>query len=333
MLEDIGLINAELLDTIDIILQLLHDNNLTFGGITLICNGDTNQLPAITGTDTFLSSSLFFNFQCYFLDYDVRMIDSEGQLVLDSMSKNSVSPEAIEKIIEIIQRRCTFVDSWDDIDDVKILNVFGKKKAEREAIAYHKERVGGTSKSTVTIEAEDEMCMSKSSAWLQAAEKVKNFLDIKMREPRLLLLHEHCLLRNTINLKNISQGQVCILAEMPSETDNFISVYVPPDANSLSDAKLWTESLFINWPVNILYKSLGYVLYKNWTVRRKQIPAVTNAAMTCHKLMGDTFLKTASKISVTDVDGLLYVIVSRVKQLSNVIFVGPRLVNHYIFKK
>ena len=53
-------------------------------------------------------------------------------------------------------------------------------------------------------------------------------------------------------------------------------------------------------------------------------------AMTTHKLMGDTFVKLATQISKTDSDYALwmtaqvFVIVSRVKELKNLTFVGGK---------
>ena len=331
VLEEIGLINAELLYVIDLIFQTLHDNDKPFGGVTIICNGDTNQLPAVTGTDTFLSPALLFNFNCFFLEHPVRMMDLEGQLVLDLMSRKPVPKDSIDLIISIIGRRCSFVSCWDDIQDCHIMKVFGKKKAEREAIEYHKKKILSSGKLAISIEAEDEMCVTKSSSWIPAAEEVKNFLDNEVREPRSLLLHEHCLLRITRNLEKLSQGQVCILAAVPQQNDRSILVFVPLDSSCLSDDNLWSEKTFLHWPTKRLYKTLGFVIsYKNWTIRRKQYPVLNNAAMTCHKLMGDTFLNIASKLSVSDdayslwMASQLYVIVSRVKNLSNVIFVGSK---------
>ena len=45
VLEKIGLINEELLVTIDLILRRLGENDIIFGGVLIIATGDTNQLP------------------------------------------------------------------------------------------------------------------------------------------------------------------------------------------------------------------------------------------------------------------------------------------------
>ena len=64
------------------------------------------------------------------------------------------------------------------------------------------------------------------------------------------------------------------------------------------------------------------------SVRRTQIPVTNYVSLTCHKLMGDTFPKIATQLSVEEkkytlwLASQLYVIISRVRDLRNVIFVG-----------
>ena len=69
---------------------------------------------------------------------------------------------------------------------------------------------------------------------------------------------------------------------------------------------------------------------KNSLSQLRQIPLVNFVAMTSHKLMGDTFDKLATSISATDssyalwMTSRIFVIVSRVKQLKNLTFVGDK---------
>ena len=68
------------------------------------------------------------------------------------------------------------------------------------------------------------------------------------------------------------------------------------------------------------------------TVRRTQLPVTNYVALTIHKLMGDTFGNLTTQISFTEskynlwMASQLYVIMSRVKKLQNITFVGPKLV-------
>ena len=154
-------------------------------------------------------------------------------------------------------------------------------------------------------------------------------LCILCREPRKLLLHEHCLLRLTVNMSNLSQGQVAVLAELPSSSGGSIVAYVAPTNSFLWD-NLMEQELFKEWPKIRIQKITSFS--KSWvsSLRRTQLPFTNYVASTCHKLMGDTFDKIATQISLTEADyclrlaSQLYVIVSRVKQLCNVHFVGLR---------
>ena len=75
VIEEIGLINGELLSTINLILQNVRENTCMFVGVMVVGNEDTNQLPAIGGSDVFLSPTILFCFQTHFLTSLVRMLD------------------------------------------------------------------------------------------------------------------------------------------------------------------------------------------------------------------------------------------------------------------
>ena len=73
VLEEKGLINSELLACMSIILRRLRENDIS-GGVLIIADGDTNQLPNIDGTDVFLSTTLIIAFET------LRTVQSGSQL-------------------------------------------------------------------------------------------------------------------------------------------------------------------------------------------------------------------------------------------------------------
>ena len=88
---------------------------------------------------------------------------------------------------------------------------------------------------------------------------------------------------------------------------------------------------YLTWRTVTLTKQTGFVQsFKKNSIRRTQIPLMNFVAMTVHKLMGDTFDKLATSISATDssyalwMTSQVFVIVSRVKQLKNLTFVGDK---------
>ena len=331
VIEEIGLISAELLATMDLIMQSLKKNTSFFGGLFVIANGDTEQLPNIDGSDFFLSTTLLFIFQCHFLMHFVRMMDPDGKALLDMMSIKPVRLEDLEKIRSIISERCSFVESWGDINDKTVMKVFGKKAAEREAVNSYQLKIIQDGHQYIQIDSFDEMCCRHSNNWTNADKSCTDFLNAQCREPKKLILTELCLLRLTINTEDLSQGQICVLAELPNIADTSVLLFVAPYVDSVNDPDLFSLEKFKQWPLKRVHRSTGFTYAKgNVTVRRTQLPLINYVALTCHKLMGDTFAKIATQLSTTDrkyslwMASQLYVIVSRVKQLHNVIFVGPK---------
>ena len=86
---------------------------------------------------------------------------------------------------------------------------------------------------------------------------------------------------------------------------------------------------YLNWKSVTLRRQTGFVqpFRKN---RRNQLPVMNFVAMTSQKLMGDTFDKLVTSISASNtsyalwVTSYVFVIVSRVKQLKNLTFVGDK---------
>ena len=331
LIEEVGLISSELLSVIDLILKNLKNNSSSFGGVFVICNGDTNQLPNIDGSNVFLSSLLLFCFKAHFLRHYVRMVDAEGKELLEKMTMKPVSNNDIVIIKKIIEKRCRFVNSWEEIDDKRIMKVFGKKSAEQEAINFYHQEIRNSGESYCEIVAIDEMCPNLSSHWQDATNEAVNFLNKECAEPKKLTLKKHCILRLTKNTDDLSQGSVCILAELPNCNDNSITVFVAPHVDAVMDADLFVNKNFLNWKQAKLHKTVGYCLAMGrLTLRRTQMPVTNYVALTVHKLMGDTFYKLATQVSVTEqkftlwMGSQLYVILSRVKDLSNITFVGQK---------
>jgi len=331
LIEEIGLISSELLTTLDIILQQVRDSPKFFGGVLLIANGDTNQLPTITGSDIFLSPALLFSFDCHFLKFFVRMHDIKGQRILDCMSLKPITLHDIENIVQELARECCFVESWESLTDCTIMKVFGKKEAERLAVTEYQSKVARNGCAFVEFFAEDEMCPQFANTWKPATPDVSTFLDNECREPRKLVLHEHCILKLTVNMDELSQGQLCILDQLPNASDNSVLVYVAPDVEAIAQEHLLRDHLYTNWHLRRIPKVTGFTQgMGNLSVRRRQLPFVNYVSATCHKLMGDTFGRIATQVSVTEkkynlwMASQLYVILSRVHQLKNVTFVGEK---------
>ena len=197
----------------------------------------------------------------------------------------------------------------------------------------HIERVRGSGIAFKIFEATDEICLSKSSVWnVTNSTQVSNYLSDKVNESQKLIIYKEALVRVTVNLESeqLSQRQVGVVHEVP--TGDSVTIHIPDTSGGdfdITSAMLEHEE-YLNWRTVTLSKQTGFVQpFKKNSIRRCQLPLMNNVAMT-NKLMGDTFDKLATSISAPDssyalwMTSQVFVIVSRVKQLKNLTFVGNK---------
>ena len=180
--------------------------------------------------------------------------------------------------------------------------------------------------STVS-EAKDEMCLDKSHIWRTADIEATKFLNKNSREPETLLLYDKAVLRLTRNLDSTSQGDLFVL-DFDNYTERSLSLYKTPDPSHITRECLDRE-FYKSWPKITVTKTAGFTFgTHNGSVRRVQFPFCNYVALTVHKLMGNTFASLATSISSTEsmyslwLTSQIYVIVSRVRRLSSLHFVG-----------
>ena len=160
--------------------------------------------------------------------------------------------------------------------------------------------------------------------------QVRQFLNKESTEQDTIMFYPKSVFRATRNIEGLQQGQLCVI-EYESLEENSIAVFVAPNLESLSAEVLGNET-YRTWPRIVVRKSPGYVhVWKSSkSARRVQFPLSKYVALTIHKLMGDTFLHLAAAISANNPElgiwliSQLYVIVSRVKHLDQLYFVGPK---------
>ena len=153
-----------------------------------------------------------------------------------------------------------------------------------------------------------------------------------------ILFYPKAVYRATRNLPEIQQGQLCVL-DFDSVQPDSVDVYV---ANTLDDVNEDTirDNVFRSWKKTKVRCSPGYM--HNWkgnSIRRIQFPLANYVALTIHKLMGDTFTLLASAISASDTEyalwliSQLYVLISRVRSLHQLFFVGKKCETLFAIKQ
>ena len=131
----------------------------------------------------------------------------------------------------------------------------------------------------------------------------------------------------------LSQGQLCVFHNL-AEDYSTITVYVaPPGQRDLPPLDENNDMHFesYGWRLITLRRSYGFnQCHQGITLRRIQFPLKNFVAMTIHKAMGETIGNVITKISSSQREYCLwqreqlYVIVSRVRKLEDVTFIGDK---------
>ena len=134
-------------------------------------------------------------------------------------------------------------------------------------------------------------------------------------------------MRFTVNKPdlNVSQGQLCVVRELPNSDASSILVNVIP-----AGVRSMSLSVQDDWPEVSIRRESGLIhsLSNTLCCRREQFPLKLFVASTIHKCMGDTLPLVATQLSITDpkyriwLRSQLYVLISRVRLLKDIIFVG-----------
>ena len=330
VIEEISVLNAETWSAMDLILQKLKGNFEPFGGIYVLANGDCCQLPTVSGTDIFAASVLLFGMNFHFLEHLVRMEDEEGKRLLKLMAQRPIPAHDVQEILDLFSENSQFVETWDEIADRAVMKVFGKKAAEREAVLRHFTYVKDTGVSHFVVQSVDEISIAGSNEWRPCQRKAINFLNRQCREPEKLMIYSKAIVRFTRNISGFSQGSLAIVDYINS-SERSVSLFCARTPEDVTEEAIENED-FLSWTKRTVSISWGYTMsFKGGSVRRKQFPICNYVASNCHRLMGDGFPKMATSISETEnkyslwLPSQIFVIGSRVRSLSALIFVGNKL--------
>ena len=329
-IEEVSMVSAELWSSMDSVLQCVFGNSLPFGGKFLVCSGDFRQLPPPSGTLLLRSNTVLTCFTFYHLKTYVRMINIAGQRLLDLIAQYPSTESIRNEVLTIIEQNCNFVRSWCEVI-MYCLRVFSIRLAEREAIDERIEAVRSSGNvSNTTFLAVDEMTSSGTQNWVPANVTASLFLNRVCTEPQQLFVHESAVLRLTRNLpaENLQQGQLCFVKSFDTNCGTITVKLAPPGFRST----VVTNVNSLNWREVKLRRQMG-VLFKlnaSTVCRRWQFPLKMYVASSVHKVMGDTVPMIATQI--TDFRKFkfwakeqLYVLLSRVRDLGHITFVGDRL--------
>ena len=337
--DEIGLISLEQLAVIDKILRIIKERECPFGGALFVACGDHHQLAPIEGTFIWESFHIFTCIKVLLLNHLVRsQEDTDLQKIITELRESSITRFKIDSVVDILTRRCkdNSVSSLEHVPRHYMV-VVGKKQARNEINANRLETLHNEGIACFVAKAKDEVRHANSDNWTDASEENSKKISKYFDEEHQLLIFKGTIMQLTVNnLKGktkYTQGQLVLIEELPDLNDDPTKQFVqarllPPGVRTVS-----VDIPDPTWPSITLRKSVGreILLGKSGSklyARRIQFDLRYYTCTTVHRIIGDTCIQLATKISSVDQSYSLWeraqltVIISRVKNLNQLMFIG-----------
>ena len=343
VIEEVGMLNSEQWSVLDHTLRFVNNSNVPMGGILVFGNGDPKQLRPPSGPLLWISPILYTNFKLFYLAEYVRMIDPLGARLLTLLDRLEVSDAEAEEIVDILSKNSTFVEKWSDIrNDEAILRVVPTKQAEKKLVNEKYNLIRSSNNNHLTFDSTDEVSRRGQNLWSKTEDvNCITYLNRNCLEPNSLLIYEGAPMRITRNIQDllVTQGQLCVIRQVPDADSTSLDLFVaPPCVRNLPPVQPDGSRNFelSGWRTVSVRRMEG--LSQNFrnhsSLRRTQFPLKPFQASTIHKCIGDDVPLLATQIATTDPierkmfklweKNQLLVLVSRVKELKDLTFVGSK---------
>ena len=210
----------------------------------------------------------------------------------------------------------------------------GKKAAVLQVNEMRLKELDSRNVTRIVSTAVDEMRQVNSDQYCPADERLIRAMDQELDEKASLVIYLNSIMQFTVNRPNnippYYQGQSFLIESMEEVSGNQIlnGRIIPP-----GERFTYIETPHEDWPRLSLRKSQLQDIFfgRQYGVfaRRKQFCLRYAFASTVHRAMGDTISHVAVKISSTEdafniwERGQITVMISRVRNLTNLMFVGP----------
>ena len=178
------MICSELWAATNHILQVVTSNYVPFGGKLVVATGDFFQLLPPSGSYLMSSSFRLTTFAFSPLESFVQMRNKNGQELLSLLSATPKTDKNAERIRKIIEKDCTFVQSWNEVPNNRI-RIFATRQAERKATESKIAEVKSSGTKFFESASIDEMCLSSIDNWTEASVTASKFLKKSALSPNL----------------------------------------------------------------------------------------------------------------------------------------------------
>ena len=296
LVEELGMLNSEQWSVLDQTFRFVNNNNLPMGGVLVLGNGDPKQLRPPSGPLLWISPIVLTNFRFFYLKEYVRMMDPNGERLLNLLDKTDLSDEDADEIIQIISDHCNFLTCWNDIPrESTILRVVPTKMAEKKLVQSHTDYITSLNIPSTTLPSSDEISRRGQNLWSTTQDKNAILcLNKNCLEPQKLFLYKGAPMRLTRNHvgQQLSQGQLCVIKTLPTTDATSIELLVaPPCVRDLPPVTQSGERDYAasGWRTVAITRMEGlpHLFGSNFVVRRLQFPLKPFEASTIHKCIGD----------------------------------------------
>jgi predicted GIY-YIG superfamily endonuclease len=297
--DEFGLMSAERLAVIDLILRYVHNNNQYMGGLFIFSTMDVMQLLPWSGTPMMISINAVTNFMYRKLSESVRASqDSALREIQDLTRCDNWNEENKARFSILVREHFTFVNSFDDPKiPTDAVFVFGRKKPCEIAEQLMLKRIQSQGRTILISQSMDEESTTAGN-WRNASQSTKKSLSKSIKQRQDLGLYLYGRYEFTHNEKNkFSQGQLGILLDMPSKESIAchlsIKVWAAPPGTkqfpSLSNCTK-TKLISLSWKeVTVRYTTSPVTtVYRGIQARRTQYGLKPRVASTIHASMGCT---------------------------------------------
>ena len=328
-IEEIGLISAQLFAALDSILRYVRGSTQPMGGILVIATGDPYQLAPVDETPFWTSHHLMTSFHIISMKHYVRACeDPDLQQLIHILRNVTIMDPQIEQFVQIIAHQClpSAVQTWDDVPQ-DTLKIVGTKAACQEIIdRYIAHKQSDPNLQCKTFLATDEV-ETAHGLWARANATVQFQLDKACLENRKLVLFKGQIRRLTYNntvstnvLPRFSQGQLCVVIDLPNDTNQLRLMLVPPGERNIPQyPNILNNHQWQLFSLSPAQAPLVIVAQGHTKARRLRFRVTYYVCSTVHKSLGETCPQIATQIlcqqrkyRLWERDQLL-VLISRVK--------------------
>jgi hypothetical protein len=321
IIDEISMISQELINEINGTLQLAKDNDLPFGGLTILFSGDFAQLPPFNATALYVRSLIekgkLLNLNIsqkkgaaengrmawLGLTHAITLVeqmrqsaDIQFKQILQRLRSNSSNSEELQLDFNLLTSK--IINKHTDLSNWTDAVILVARNYLRQKLNYVKNRLFAKQNNTNVI-----ICKAKDRLTKNGCSKALNNRVISM----IKVLEE----KDTANMMTELPPACLLLKKINCNYNNSSFAYLPSDIIPLFPRE---ESFYVNPKC----PELGT---RTVSVKRIQFPLTPAYACTAHKAQGKTLSKAIIDLSIPTTGRLdsayAYVVLSRLKCLKD----------------